>query len=124
MEDVLEKVKVEIERVLMYEPKLIKETEESRKFRDIRIQTCRNILFLIDNMPVNKVWHDEKEEPEDKSKAVVCQIGDKSQTVFTFEYNKSDRNFHYTGPLGCEYLVGLDWPGIRWAYPEDLLPTK
>jgi hypothetical protein len=18
----------------------------------------------------------------------------------------------------------LDWPGIRWAYPEDLLPTK
>ena len=89
-----------------------------------RMEVINALYKFLDSISEQQVWHDGKEEPEDKSKAVVYQLGDKTHFVFTMEYNKSDKNFHITEPLGCEYLVGLDWPGIRWAYPEDLLPTK
>ena len=127
--DKLAKVRAEIER--LYNQSLADENRQAdRGLKGAasvsygKSIVCKELLSFIDSMPKENVWRKNDEEPEDKSKAVVCQLGDKSQTVFTLEYNKSDKNFHLTGPLGCEYLVGLDWPGIRWAYPEDLLPTK
>lgn len=80
---------------------------------------CRGV-----NWYRNNVWHDSSEEPKDGAKCIVCQLGDETQTVYTLTYQCGDKNFHITGPLGCEYIVGMDWPGIRWAYPEDLLPIK
>lgn len=71
----------------------------------------------------SKVWHDGNEEPKDMSKTIICQIGDKSKTVYTMEYHASDKNFHITSPLGNDYIIGIDYPGLRWAYPEDLLPN-
>ena len=82
------------------------------------------ILSLIDSMPHKRVWHKGKEEPKDGSKVILCQIGDETFSVFTMEYHSNDRNFHVTSPLGNDYIVSLDYPKIRWAYPEDLLPSK
>ena len=114
--ELLEKVRAEIER--------LHELHRGGAGDCYYRLALRTVLHYIDSMPKGNVWRKNDEEPEDKSKAVVCQLRDKTQSVITMEYNKRDKNFHIKGPLGCEYLVGLDWPGIRWAYPEELLPTK
>lgn len=76
------------------------------------------------NWYCNNVWHTGDEEPKDNSKCIVCWFRDETKTIFTFEYHSCDRYFHVTGPLGVEHTIGLGCPGLRWAYPEDLLPNK
>ena len=92
--------------------------DEAESFRDIILGK------LKEKGKIMEVWHDGKEEPKDKSKVILFQVGDKTKTVWTMEYHKEDKKFHVTSPLGNDYIVGLDWPNIRWAYPGDILPNK
>lgn len=87
-------------------------------------KALRTVLFIIDSLPEKQIWHEGNEEPKDNSKAIVCQTSDNSKTVLTMEYHKSDKLFHIKSPLGNDYSIGLNYPHLRWAYPEDLLPNK
>lgn len=78
---------------------------------------------VIGNL-IKKAWHRGSEEPKDNSKVIVCQVDDKTQTVLTMEYHSSDKYFHLLSPLGNDYTVSLNYPKVRWAYPENLLPIK
>ena len=78
---------------------------------------CRGVNWYSDN-----AWHDSSEEPKDNSKVILCQVDDKTQSVLKMKYNSSDKNFHLTSPLGNDYSIPLNYPKLRWAYPEDILP--
>lgn len=83
-----------------------------------------SIEVFLDSLPEKQVWHKGDEEPRDNAKVILCQVCDKTRSVFTMEYHSNEKNFHVISPLGNDYVVGLDYPQIRWAYPEDLLPIK
>lgn len=90
----------------------------------VKKRICQHLKSFVDSLPEKQIWHEGNEEPKDNSKAIVCQTNDNSKTVLTMEYHKSDKLFHIKSPLGNDYPVGLNYPHLRWAYPEDLLPNK
>ena len=71
--------------------------------------SCRESFVLGANWRINSVWHDASEKPH-RNKWYIAQIGDNAFDTFTDSVNWES------------YARGLNI--IRWAYIEDLIPSK